>query len=585
MNSNDHQTPVLKRLFSYAKPYRLFLLAALVSSVAGVTLSLLTPILIGKAVDYIVGPGEVDFYSIARILTYLAVVIGGSAVFQWLLTFSTNKITFLTVRDLRMQVFSKLTKVPLRQIDENPHGSIINTMVNDIDAVSDGLLQGFAQLLSGIMTILGTIGFMLSINISIGLAVIVLTPLSLFVAAFISKRTYRKFSEQTKIKGDMGGLIEELLGNQKLIKAFSYEDRAVSSFKEINERLHVCGVQAQFYSSMTNPGTRFVNGIVYAAVGILGAFSAMAGRISIGQLSSFLSYANQYTKPFNEISGVITELQSALASARRVFALIDLEPECSAKEPISPLAFDGRVKLDRVYFSYKKEKPLIENLTLEVKPGSRIAIVGPTGSGKTTLINLLMRFYDTDSGEIKISGTDIKNMERRALRSMFGMVLQDTWLFNGTISENISYGREDATMEDIIAAAKAAYAHSFIKRLPAGYDTMITEDGGNLSHGQKQLLSIARVMLMKPPMLILDEATSNIDTRTEIRIQKAFTRLMEGRTSFIVAHRLSTIKESDLILVMNRGNIVEQGGHEELLKMGGFYTNLYQSQFELGVSP
>lgn len=579
MTSYNDSNSILRRLFSYARPYRRYLIGALISSMIGVLLSLLIPVFIGKAVDYIAGPGEVDFDGILKTIIYLALFIGGSTLFQWLMSFCTNKITFLTIKDLRNRVFDKLTYIPLERIDNTPHGDIINTMVNDIDAISDGLLQGFTQLFSGIMTIIGTIGFMLSINLRIGIVVILLTPLSLFVASFISRRTYKKFTEQTGIKGEMGGLIEELLGNQKLIKAFSYEDRAIDRFKEVNERLHDCGVLAQFYSSLTNPCTRFVNGIVYAAVGILGAFSAIAGRISVGQLSSFLSYANQYTKPFNEISGVVTELQSALASAKRVFALIDLEPESSDEDLLAYIECDGRMNLKDVGFSYQKDRPLIEGLNLEVKPGSRIAIVGPTGSGKTTVINLLMRFYDVDNGSIEVSGVDIKKMQRKTLRSMYGMVLQETWLFEGTVRDNIAYGKEDATDEEIINAAKAAYAHSFIKRLPNGYDTVITQDGGNLSQGQRQLLCIARVMLIKPPMLILDEATSNIDTRTEIHIQKAFAKLMKGRTSFIVAHRLSTIRESDLILVMNQGKIIEQGSHEELLNKEGFYHNLYYSQF------
>lgn len=581
MTSYDDSNSILKRLFSYARPYGGFLIGALISAMISVTLSLLIPIFIGKAVDFIIGPGDVDYKGVLNIIKYLAAFIAGSTIFQWLMSYCTNKITFLTIKDLRSRVFDKLSFIPLDRIDRTPHGNIINTMVNDIDIISDGLLQGFTQLFSGIMTILGTIAFMLSINMGIGLAVVLLTPLSLFVASFIARRTYRKFTEQTQIRGEMGGLIEELLGNQKLIKAFSYEDRAVNRFREVNQRLHEVGVPAQFYSSLTNPCTRFVNGIVYAAVGILGALSAISGKISVGQLTSFLSYANQYTKPFNEISGVITELQSALASAKRVFALIDLEPESSDEALLSHVESDGRVKLTDVAFSYTEDTSLIEGLNLDVKPGSRIAIVGPTGSGKTTVINLLMRFYDTNDGRIEVSGVDIRDMQRKALRSMYGMVLQETWLFEGTVGENIAYGNEHATKEEIIAAAKAAYAHSFIKRLSDGYDTVITQDGGNLSQGQRQLLCIARVMLIKPSMLILDEATSNIDTRTEIHIQKAFAKLMKGRTSFIVAHRLSTIKESDLILVMDRGKIIEQGSHEELLNKGGFYHQLYHSQFHV----
>lgn len=579
MKKKTENTAVtLKRLLAYTKPYRVSLVAALFCAVAGVMLSLLTPILIGRAVDCIVEKGRVDYPRIATIIMQLILVIAGSAVFQWLMTFHTNRITFRTVKDLRTRAYRQLNKVPLKFIDQNSHGNIINRMVNDIDAVSDGLLQGFAGLFTGIVTIFGTIIFMLSINIRIGLVVILLTPLSLFVAAFISKRIYRKFSEQSKIKGEMGGLIEEMIGNQKLVKAFSYEEKAAGRFEEINARLHECGVTAQFYSSLTNPCTRFVNGIVYMAVGIYGAFTAINGLITIGQLSSFLAYANQYTKPFNEISGIITELQSALASAQRVFALIDEEPE-SLDGLIEEGKGSGNVSIKHVDFSYQSNTLLIQDFSLEVKPGQRIAIIGPTGSGKTTMINLLLRFYDTNAGAIRVNGVDIKAMKRKALRSMYGMVLQDTWFFRGTVRDNIAYGRENATEEEIIAAAKAAYAHSFIKRLPMGYDTILTEDGGNISQGQKQLLCIARVMLMKPPMLVLDEATSNIDTRTEINIQKAFARLMEGRTSFIVAHRLSTIKEADLILVMDMGRIVEQGSHEELLTMNGFYAKLYNSQF------
>jgi ATP-binding cassette, subfamily B, multidrug efflux pump len=579
MKIADKNSSILKRLLTYTRPYRHYMILALLCAVISVTLSLLTPILIGIAVDDIAGPGKVDFMHISKMIIYLALVIVGSSIFQWLMTYCTNRITFQTMKDLRKQTFHKLNLVPLKYIDSNSHGNIINSVVNDIDIISDGLLQGFAQLFTGIVTILGTIVFMLSINISIGLAVIVLTPLSLFVSAFISKRIYNKFSEQSKIRGELTGLIEEMIGNQKVIKTFSYENRAKERFETINSRLHSCGVMAQFYSSLTNPCTRFVNGIVYATVGILGAFFAINGRISIGQLSSFLAYANQYTKPFNEISGVITELQSAIASARRVFSLIDEEPESSEEGLLEQAVGEGTVEIMAVDFSYNAEQELIENLNLQVKPGQKIAIVGPTGCGKTTIINLLMRFYDVDAGKITVNNQDIKKMKRKTLRSLYGMVLQDTWLFHGTVRDNIAYGKEDATEEQIMEAAKAAHAHSFIKRLPKGYDTIISEDGGNISQGQRQLLSIARVMLTKPPMLILDEATSNIDTRTEIRIQKAFTKLMEGRTSFIVAHRLSTIRESDIILVMNNGKIIEQGNHEELLQQGGFYAQLYHSQF------
>lgn len=570
---------VLKRLLAYTRPYRLSMIAALVCAIISVVLSLSTPVLIGNAVDSIIGVNEVDFHKLARLIIILALVIAGSALFQWFVSYLTNRISYQTIKDLRTQAYHSLNRVPLKYIDSQSHGNIISTVVNDIDAISDGLLQGFAQLFTGIVTIVGTIFFMLSINIKIGLTVILLTPLSLFVATFISKHTYQKFREQSEIRGEMTGLIEEMLSNQREVKAFCYEDRAMERFAQVNGRLHKCGVMAQFYSSITNPCTRFVNGVVYAAVGILGAITAIGGGITVGQLSSFLSYANQYTKPFNEISGVITELQSALASAGRVFALIDEEPEVSDEGLIETIECNGSVQIHNVDFSYNKDTSLIENFNLEVEPGQRIAIVGPTGSGKTTMINLLMRFYDADQGQILISGVDSRKLKRKTLRSMYGMVLQDTWLFSGSVRDNIAYGREDASLEEIKAAAKSAHAHSFIKRLPQGYDTMLSQDGGNISQGQKQLLSIARVMLMKPPMLILDEATSNIDTRTEIQIQKAFQTLMEGRTSFVVAHRLSTIKESDQILVMNNGKIIEQGEHEELLERGGFYAKLYNSQF------
>ncbi len=579
MKHSENNSSLLKRVFAYTKPYRIYMIFAFLCALISVLLSLVTPILIGNAIDYMLGKQQVDFINITKILIQLGIAIGLSALFQWIMIYCTNKITFDTIRDLRTQAYHKLNRVPLQYIDRNSHGNIINSIVNDIDIISDGLLQGFAQLFTGIVTVFGTIFFMLSINVMIGIAVIVLTPLSLFVAAFISKRTYSKFSEQSKIRGEISGLIEEMIGNQKLVKTFSYEKRSEERFHEINRRLHECGVMAQFYSSLTNPCTRFVNGIVYVTVGVMGAFSAVNGRISIGQLSSFLSYANQYTKPFNEISGVVTELQSALASAKRVFALIDEEVEPSDAMLLDVIDCNGSVTISGVDFSYNKETTLIKDFNLEVKPGQRIAIVGPTGCGKTTMINLLMRFYDCDRGRILMSGVDIEKMQRNTLRGLFGMVLQDTWLFRGTVSDNIAYGRDNASREEIIAAAKAAHAHGFIKRLPQGYDTVLGEEGSNISQGQRQLLSIARVMLTRPPMLILDEATSNIDTRTEVQIQKAFANLMEGRTSFIVAHRLSTIKEADLILVMNKGSVIEQGNHEELLEQRGFYHDLYYSQF------
>jgi ATP-binding cassette subfamily B protein len=570
---------IIIRLLKFTKPYRLYMLLSVISAFVGVTLSLLSPVLIGKAIDNIIGPDNVNFNRILRILIYLSVTIVVSTAFQWITSFCTNKVTFHTIKDLRITAFRKMNKVSLQYIDRNSHGNIMNTIVNDIEIISDGLLQGFAALLSGIITILGTLVFMIFINAWIAFLVVILTPLSFFVTSFISKHTYEKFKEQSKIRGELSGYIEEMIGNQKIVKVFQKEETVVKKFSEINGRLHSCGVMAQFYSSMTNPCTRFVNGVVYAAVGIVGALRVIHGGLTIGALSSFLAYANQYTKPFNEISGVITELQSALASARRVFAIIDEQNEISDADNKVINETDGHITMEEVSFSYKADTPLIEHLNLDVKPGSTIAIVGPTGSGKSTLINLLMRFYDPQKGVIKVSGIDIKEMKRNSLRSLYGMVLQESWLFSGTIRDNIAFGMENATDEEIIEAAKAAHAHSFIKRLPNGYDTVISEDGGNISQGQKQLLCIARVMLTKPPMLILDEATSNIDTRTEIKIQKAFLGMMKGRTSFVVAHRLSTIKEADTILVMENGKIIEMGSHNELLEKNGFYANLYNSQF------
>ncbi|MDU4938355.1 MAG: ABC transporter ATP-binding protein [Clostridium sp.] len=571
---------VVKRLLKFTKPYIGYLVTALICALFSVTFTLLGPVLIGKGIDLIIGPNNVDFNGILKIIVILMATIILGALFQWLMSLCTNIVTQKTVKDLRTTAFNKINEVPLRYIDSNPHGDIINRVVNDIDLISDGLLQGFTQLFTGIVTIVGTLLFMLSINVSIALVVVLVTPLSLFVASFIAKKSHNSFRVQSATRGELSGYIEEILGNQKVVKAFSYEDEAEEKFKEINARLYESGVKSQFYSSLTNPSTRFVNGIVYAAVGVIGALLAIKGKLTIGDISCFLSYANQYTKPFNEISGVVTELQTAFASAKRVFNLLDELPETPEdKDAISLVKADGYLEINNVNFSYSENKKLIENLNLKVKPGNRIAIVGPTGCGKTTIINLLMRFYDVTSGEIKVDNTNITHLTREGLRRNFGMVLQDTWLYSGTVKENIAYGKVDATDEEIIEAAKAAHAHNFIMRLPNGYDTLINDDGSNISQGQKQLLCIARVMLTKPPMLILDEATSSIDTRTEIYIQKAFDKMMEGRTSFIVAHRLSTIKEADLILVMNAGKIIEQGKHEQLLAANGFYANLYNSQF------
>lgn len=576
MSQKDTIKQVLRRI----RPYRFYVLASLVLAMVTVVLTLYAPILTGNAIDHIITKGKVEFGPIKEILVRLAVIIVITGVAQWLMNLCNSKITYHVVQDLRNDVFAHLENLPLKFIDGNSYGSIISRIIMDVDQLSDGLLMGFTQLFSGIITIVGTLLFMLSINVKITIVVVVITPVSLFVASFIAKRTYSLFRVQSETRGEMTSLVEELVGNQKVVKAFSYEKDAKERFNEINDRLNRCGVKALFFSALTNPCTRFVNGLVYAGVGIFGAVSAMHGRISVGQLSCFLTYANQYTKPFNEISGVVTELQSAIASARRVFDLLE-EPEQipDAVDAITLQAVDGSVKIEDVSFSYDPKVPLIENFSLDVKPGERIAIVGPTGCGKTTIINLLMRFYDVQTGKIVVSGHDAMNVTRDSLRGSYGMVLQDTWLKPGTIAENIAYGKKDATREEIIEAAKAAHAHGFISRLEHGYDTVISEEGGNISQGQKQLLCIARVMLSLPPMLILDEATSSIDTRTEVRIQKAFQKMMQGRTSFIVAHRLSTIKEADHILVMKAGKILEHGRHEELLAQGGFYAELYNSQF------
>ncbi len=574
---------VLSRLLDYTKPYMLYVMGALISAIASVVFKMFGPVLIGRGIDYIVGPGNVDYSGVLKTLVYLGLVIILSSVFQWLLARFTNVITYNTVKDIRIAAFNKLNKVPLNYIDTTPHGDIISRIVNDVDNISDGLLRGATELITGVVTIVGTLLFMLSINPLITAIVVLLTPLSFFVASFIAKRTHHMFTEQSSTQGELGGYIEEMIGNQKIVKTFCFEDRAQGKFEEINSRLYDTGVEAQFYSSITRPAARFINGLVYASVGIVGAVNAINGRLSVGQLSSFLIYANQYTTPFSEITGVITEMQSAIASAERIFRILDEEDEIQDDpEPVTIDKVTGQIEIENVSFSYTPEVKLIQNLNVSVKPGSKIAIVGPTGCGKTTFINLLMRFYDVNEGSIKIDGVDINRLKRNDLRSMFGMVLQETWLYSASVRDNIAYGKADATDEEVIAAAKLARAHGFITRLPDGYDTIISEDGNNISHGQKQLLCIARIMLVQPPMLILDEATSSIDTMTEKRVQQAFNTLMEGRTSFVVAHRLSTIKGADEILVMDKGNIIEQGTHEELLGQGGFYHRLYNSQFAVG---
>ena len=571
---------VVRRVLKYIKPYKGLLALAILSAIISVSLTLYIPVLTGNAIDNIIDKGNVNFENVLQIIIYIAVGVAGVAIFQWTMTYFTNVISYKTVRDLRRDVFCKFNDVPLSYIDTHSHGDLISRVINDVDAVGDGLSQMFLQLFSGIVTILGTMVFMFIIDWRIALAVIILTPLSLFVAAFIGKMTHNRFARQQQLQGDISSYVEEYVGNQRIVKAFSYEDRAFENFEKYNQELYTVGFKAQFAGALANPSTRFVNATVYAAVGIFGAITAIAGTLSVGQLSCFLTYANQYTKPFNEVTGVLTQLQTAIAAAGRVFDVLDAEDEPEDKpDSIKVENCKGNVKIENVNFSYVKDKPLITNFSLDVKSGSHIAIVGPTGCGKTTFINLLMRFYDTDSGKISVDGVDIKDMERDELRKLYGMVLQDSWLFCGTIMENLKYGNPNATDEEVIEAAKAAYAHSFIRRMPDGYDTMISEGGGNLSQGQKQLLCIARAMLSNPTMLILDEATSSIDTLTEIRVQKAFAKIMEGRTSFVVAHRLSTIKESDVILVMRDGNIIEQGTHDELLAKGGFYKNLYESQF------
>ena len=568
------------RILKYLKPYMPLIVLSLIAAAATTLLSLYVPILAGRAIDHIIGPGQVGFSKISDILLQMLIVILLAAVFQWIMNVINNKITYKVVKDIRKKAFDHIQSLPLSYLDSRQYGEFVSRIVGDIDQFSDGLLMGFSQLFTGVVMIVGTIVFMFTLNIAITIVVVVLTPLSLFVAAFIAKRTYKLFIRQSEMRASLTGLVEEMVGNEKVVQAFSYEDRAIERFDKINEELSEASLKATFFSSLTNPCTRFVNNLVYASVGIIGAMFVIKGRLTVGELTCFLSYATQYTKPFNEISGVVTELQNAVACAARVFELIDAEPE-TPDRPDAVVLKDvkGAVELKNINFSYVPDRKLIQNLNLLVKPGMRVAIVGPTGCGKSTVINLLMRFYDTDSGTIKVEDNDIRNIRRNSLRENYGMVLQETWLKAASIKENIAYGRE-ATDEEIIAAAKATHAHSFIKRLPQGYDTILGEDGGSLSQGQKQLLCITRVMLSLPPMLILDEATSSIDTRTELRVQRAFAKLMKGRTSFIVAHRLSTIMEADMILVMKDGNIIEQGSHESLMKLGGFYSELFNSQYK-----
>lgn len=568
------------RVLKFISPYKAKIIWMLFFAVITVAFTLYTPILIGNGIDTMIGEKEVFTGKLLKVLAQLGIAVAATAFSQWVMNLLTNQVTYRVVQDIRSQAFAHLQEVPVSYIDNNQPGDILSRIVTDVSQFSDGLLMGFTQFFTGVLTILGTIGFMLSISVKISLLVIILTPVSLFVASFIAGRTFRMFHEQSEKRAQMTSLVEELVGNQKIVQAFSYEERGKERFDIVNEQLRDCGIRALFFSSITNPATRFVNGLVYTGVGILGAFIVINGRMTVGQLTSFLNYANQYTKPFNEISGVVTELENALACAKRIFDFMDTP----AEEPDAPDAVvlgkaDGSVKVENISFSYSPEVPLLKEISIDVKPGQRIAIVGPTGCGKTTMINLLMRFYDVQAGRIVISGYPVRDLTRESLRKNFGMVLQETWLKAGTIRENIAYGKPGASLEEVIEAAKHAHAHSFIKRMPKGYDTFVAEEGGNISQGQRQLLCIARVMLMRPTMLILDEATSSIDTRTEIKVQKAFEELMEGRTSFVVAHRLSTVQEADLILVMKDGNIIEQGTHEEMLEEGGFYAHLYESQF------
>ncbi len=574
------QKETMKRVLRYIKKYRLVVALSLLLAAVTVALTLYIPILTGDAVDLIVGKGQVDMPGVFQIMMKIAVVMVITAAAQWVMNTCNNYITYHVIRDIRSDAFQKLEILPLKYMDTHAYGDVVSRVIADVDTFADGLLMGFTQLFTGVLTIFGTLGFMLVTNVPITLVVVCITPVSFLVARFIAKKTYSMFKEQSETRGEQTSLVEEIVGNQKVVKCFSREKQVREQFGEINGRLEKCSLKAIFFSSITNPATRFVNSLVYAGVGIFGALIAISGGISVGQLSCFLSYANQYTKPFNEISGVVTELQNAFVCAGRILDLIEEEPQVPDAPDAKVLSdASGNVELAHVYFQYVPDKKLIQDFNLCVKPGQRIAIVGPTGCGKTTLINLLMRFYDVNEGSIRVDGTDIRQITRGSLRTSYGMVLQETWLRSGTIADNISMGKPEASREEIVAAAKAAHAHSFIKRLPEGYDTVITEDGGSLSQGQKQLLCIARVMLCLPPMLILDEATSSIDTRTEIKIQNAFAKMMEGRTSFIVAHRLSTIQEADVILVMRDGNIIEQGDHESLLGQGGFYANLYNSQF------
>ncbi|HIZ12563.1 MAG TPA: ABC transporter ATP-binding protein/permease [Candidatus Mediterraneibacter stercorigallinarum] len=574
------QSETLKKVFRFLGKYRIFVVLSILLAAVSVALTLYIPKLTGYAVDYIIGPGQVNLPGAVRVMIRIGICTLITALAQWLMNVCNNKMTYQVVQDIRNEAFRKIQVLPLKYIDRHPYGEVVSRVIADVDQFADGLLMGFTQLFTGIATIIGTFGFMLSVNVKITFVVVLITPVSFFVANFIAKRTFAMFRQQSEIRGEQTGMIDEMIGNQKVVQAFGQGKKVTEEFDKVNEKLGKAYLRATFFSSITNPATRFVNSLVYTGVGITGAFAVVNGSLSVGQLSSFLSYANQYTKPFNEISGVVTEFQNAVACAQRIFDLIEEEPQ----KPEAPDAVElkdvkGNVKVQDVAFSYVSGQKLIRDFNLEVKPGQRIAIVGPTGCGKTTLINLLMRFYDVDAGSIKVEGVDIRDMTRRSLRAGYGMVLQDTWLKTGTIRDNITMGRPDAAEEEVIAAAKASHIHSFIRRLPKGYDTWITEDGGGLSQGQKQLLCIARVMLCRPPMLILDEATSSIDTRTEIKIQAAFAELMEGRTTFIVAHRLSTVREADVILVMKDGQIIEQGDHESLLAKGGFYKRLYESQW------